>query len=461
MARSKDAIIIGAGQSGPFLAARLAGEGWTVALIERAELGGTCVNNGCTPTKALIASARAAHIARRASDFGINTGPVTVDFKAVKARKDRIVAAGVKGLEDWLGGMENVEIVCGEARFVGPREVAVGDDRLNASKIFINAGCRPVVPDWPGINRVLYLTSESMMDLDVLPEHLVIVGGSYVGLEFGQMYRRFGSRVTIIEKGERIVSREDPDVSDAVRDFLAEEGIDFVVGARDFSLRQTDKGISLHLHSSDHPTTIEGSHLLVAIGRQPNTENLDLEAAGIAVDKRGYIAVNERLETSISGVYALGDINGHGAFTHTSYNDFEIVADNLLKGTDRSVNDRIPAYALYTDPPLGRVGLNQAQARMSGRRVLVATHPMARVGRAKERGETAGFLKVLVDAETRLVLGASLLGIEADEMIHAVIDIMAGKVTADTIAGTMHIHPTISEYLPELMKKLKPLGDQA
>ena len=458
MARNKDAIIIGAGQAGPSLAARLAGEGWDVALIERGPLGGTCVNNGCTPTKALVASARTAHMARRAADYGVSTGPVQVDMQAVKARKDDIVAASVDGLESWLGGIDKLELIRGAACFVGPHEIAVGDDRLTAPRIFINAGARPVVPDWPGIGDTPCLTNVSMMDLDVLPEHLVIVGGSYIGLEFGQMYRRFGSKVTIIEKGKRIIAREDPDVSEAIRDILAGEGIDFVLGADDLSSEKSGDGIALHLSVDGKERTIEGSHLLLAIGRRPNSDDLDLDAAGIATDERGYIEVNERLETSVEGVYALGDINGRGAFTHTSYNDYEVVADNLLKGADRSVDDRIPAYALYTDPPLGRAGQNEAQVRKSERKALTATIPMTRIGRAKERSETEGMLKILVDAETRQVLGASFLGIEGDEMIHEVIDIMAGKVSADTIAHAMHIHPTISEFLPELMKKLEPLA---
>lgn len=457
MARQKNAIIIGAGQAGPSLAAKLAGEGWDVALIERGPLGGTCVNNGCTPTKALIASARAAHMARRATDFGLVAGKVEVDMRAVKARKDEIVAASVDGLESWLGGLDKVEVVRGSARFVGSHEIAVDDDRLTAPKIFINAGARPVVPDWPGIGDTPYLTNVSMMDLDVLPEHLVIVGGSYIGLEFGQMFRRFGSRVTIVEKGERIIAREDPDISEAIRDILAGEGIEFVLGADDFASRSSGAGITLEVTASGERMTIEGSHLLLAIGRRPNSDGLDLDTAGIATDERGYIEVNERLETSVEGIYALGDINGRGAFTHTSYNDYEVVADNLLRNADRSVNDRIPAYALYTDPPLGRAGQNEAQLRQSGRKVLAATIPMSRIGRAKERSETDGKLKILVDAETRHILGASFLGIEGDEMIHEVIDIMAGGISADTIARAMHIHPTISEFLPELMKQLEPL----
>lgn len=457
MARTKDAIIIGAGQSGPFLAARLAEAGLSVALIERSKLGGTCVNTGCTPTKTLIASARVAHMARRAAEYGIGTGPVTVDMRAVKARKDGIVGSAVKGLEDWLGGMERVEILRGTARFTGPDRVAVGDDELTAPKIFINAGARPVVPDWPGLADVPWLTNESLLELDVLPDHLLVVGGSYVGLEFAQMYRRFGSRVTVIERGDRLVAREDNDISDAIRAFLEEEGIDFVFGAKDFSAAQTGGGIRLSYAAGDGPGFVEGSHLLIATGRQPNTEDLNLEAAGIARDERGYIAVDEELRTNVDGIWALGDINGRGAFTHTSYNDFEIVAANILGDSRRTVEDRIPAYALYTDPPLGRAGMSETEVRERGLPALIATLPMTRVQRAKERGETAGFMKLLVSAETQQVLGAALLGIEGDEMIHAVIDIMAGKVPASEIGKAMHIHPTVSEYLPVLINALKPL----
>jgi pyruvate/2-oxoglutarate dehydrogenase complex dihydrolipoamide dehydrogenase (E3) component len=457
MARTKDAIIIGAGQAGPFLAARLAGAGWKVALIERAELGGTCVNDGCTPTKTLIAAARIAWLARRSGEYGVTTGPVSVDMKRVKARKDTVVGNAVKGLEDWLGGMPNVEIIRGSAKFIGPHEVAVGDDRLTADRIFINTGARPLVPDWPGLEGVPYLTNRSMMELDVLPEHLLVVGGSYVGLEFAQMYRRFGSRVTVLQRGERLLTREDTDIAAALKDILVAEGIDFVLGAHDFSVDGKAGDIGLSYVAGDKPGTVRGSHLLIATGRVPNVENLDLHAAGVALDAEGYIAINDRLETNVAGVYALGDVNGKGAFTHTSYNDFEIVADNVLSGTDRKVTDRIPASALYTDPPLGRAGKSETEVRKSGERALIATLPMTRVQRAKERGETGGFFKLLVSAETELVLGASFLGIEGDEMVHEVLDMIAAGVAYTKVRPTMHIHPTVSEYLPVLLKELKPL----
>jgi pyruvate/2-oxoglutarate dehydrogenase complex dihydrolipoamide dehydrogenase (E3) component len=457
MARRKDAIIIGAGQSGPFLAARLADAGRSVALVERGNLGGTCINDGCTPTKTLIASARVAWLARRAGDFGVHTGPVKVDMKAVKARKDALVADRVKGLEDWLGAMPNVEIVRGSGRFTGPHEVTVGDDVLTAPQVFINAGCRPVVPDWPGLESVPYLTNRTMMDLEVLPEHLIIVGGSYIALEFAQMYRRFGSHVTVVVRGPRLLSDEDADIAQALQDILTEEGIEFAFGASNFAVGWSEGDIGLSITRGGTAETIVGSHLLIAIGRQPNIEDLDLDVAGIDRDARGFIGVDDALHTSVEGVFAMGDVNGRGAFTHTSYNDFEIVAGNLLERSDRRVSDRIPAHALYTDPPLGRAGMSEAEVRKSGRPALIATLPMTRVGRARERSEMRGFMKLLVDAESQQVLGAGFLGIEGDEMIHAVIDIMAGKVPAPVIGRTMHIHPTVSEYLPVLMNELKPL----
>jgi pyruvate/2-oxoglutarate dehydrogenase complex dihydrolipoamide dehydrogenase (E3) component len=457
MARTKDAIIIGAGQAGPFLAPRLAEAGWKVTLIERAHLGGTCVNDGCTPTKTLIAAARIARVARRSAEYGVTTGPVSVDMKGVKARKDTVVGNAVKGLEDWLGGMPNVEIIRDSARFVGPHEVAVGGDHLTADHIFINTGARPLVPDWPGLASVPYLTNRSMMDLDVLPEHLLVVGGSYVGLEFAQMYRRFGSRVTVLQRGERLLTREDKDIAVALRDILTAEGIDFVLGAHDFSVGGKAGDIGLSYVAGGKAGTMRGSHLLIATGRVPNVEDLDLGAAGIALDDGGHIAVDDRLETNVPGVFALGDVNGKGAFTHTSYNDFEIVADNILSGTDRKVTDRIPASALYTDPPLGRAGKSETEVRKSGEKALIATLPMTRVQRAKERGETGGFFKLLVSAETELMLGASFLGIEGDEMVHEVLDMIAAGVPYTKVRPTMHIHPTVSEYLPVLLKELKPL----
>jgi len=457
MSRAFDAIIIGAGQSGPFLAADLAGRGWSVALIERAHLGGTCVNDGCTPTKTLIASARAAHMARRAGDFGVRLpGEVSVDMKAVKARKDAVVGASVESLTQWLGGMETLTLIEGEARFVGRREVAVGGETLTAPKIFINTGARARIPDWPGIEQVPYLTNTSMMDIDVLPEHLIIAGANYVGLEFAQMYRRFGSRVTVFDHGKRVASREDPEISDAIRQMLEDEGIEFVFETGDVALEKNGEGVRVKLTASGEARAIEGSHLLLAVGRTPNTDALDPHVAGIEMDSHGHIPVDDHLRTNVEGIWAMGDVNGRGAFTHTSYNEFEVVADNL-SGGQRSIAGRIPVYALYTDPPLGRAGMNEAQVRNTGRPALVATMPMQKVARARERSETNGLMKVLVDAETGRILGAAVLGIEGDEVIHVLLAHMAAGTPYSVLKQTVHIHPTVSELVPTLLGGLKPL----
>jgi len=457
--RPFDAIVIGSGQAGPFLAAKLCAAGMKTALVEREHLGGTCVNDGCIPTKTLVASARTAHVARRAADYGVMIdGPVRVDMKAVKARKDAIVAQSVASLSSWLGGMENLTLLWGHARFVGPHRVQVGDDVLEAPKIFINTGGRALLPDWPGIDEVPVLTNTSMMALDVVPEHLLVIGGSYIGLEFAQMHRRFGARVTVLEHGGRLVSREDPEVSAEIRAILEREGIEVLTMARDFTLaRAADGGIRLGITQDGRPRELDGSHLLVAVGRKPNTDDLGLEQAGVACDARGFIEVDDQLRTSVPGVWAMGDCNGRGAFTHTSYNDHEIVAANLLDDDPRRVSDRIPAYALFIDPPLGRVGLTEAEVRASGREALVGTMPMTRVGRAKERGETQGFMKVLVDAQTERILGASLLCIDGDEIVHSLLDLMAANAPYTVIARAVHIHPTVSELIPTLLQQLEPL----
>lgn len=467
MLTSYDAIVIGSGQSGPFLAARLAAAGRRTALIEREHLGGTCVNNGCIPTKTLVASARVAQVVRDASRFGIDAGRGAgpkVDMRAVKARKDEIVAASVSGLTSWLGDMPKLTVIRGHGRFVAADRVQVGDDELTAPQIFVNTGGRPVVPDWAANAGVPYLTNVSMMDVDFLPEHLVIVGGSYIGLEFAQMYRRFGSRVTVIEAGPRLIGREDEAISAEVKAILEHEGIAVRTDAHCIAVAPAGDGagagvepavrVSFGAHESH---SVTGSHLLLAVGRRPNTDDLGVAAAGIALDARGYITVDDELRSNVPGIWALGDVNGRGAFTHTSYNDYEIVAANLLDGGARRVSDRIPAYALYIDPPLGRIGLNEAEVRASGRPSLVAVLPMARVGRARERGETAGFMKVLVDAESQRIVGASLLGIEADEVVHVLLMLMAAGLPYTHIQRTMAIHPTVSELLPSLFEKLQPL----
>lgn len=458
MSEKFDAIIIGAGQSGPFLAARLAGAGRKVALIEREHLGGTCVNDGCTPTKTLVASARAAWAARQAGAFGVVVkGPVTVDMKAVKARKDAVVGASVKSLTEWLGGLKTLEYIKGSGSFVSPSEVSVGKRVLTAPQIFINSGASASVPDWPGLNEVSYLTNTSMMNLDILPGHLIIAGASYIGLEFAQMYARFGAKVTVIERGARPASREDADISAAIRSILEAEGVTFLFNTTIEAVARAGHGVLLSLKSGERRASVEGSHLLLAMGRKPNTADLNLAAAGIATDERGYIPVDDHLRTKVKGIWAMGDINGRGAFTHTSYNDFEIVADNVVDGGKRSIHGRVPVYGLFIDPPLGRIGMSETEVRKSGRKALMAIMPMSKVSRAKERGETQGLMKVLVDAESKQILGAAILGIGGDEVVQSLLQLMAAGTPYTTMMHTMHIHPTVTELLPTLLADLKPL----
>ncbi len=452
-----DAIIVGAGQAGPPLAGRLTAAGQRVAVIERKLVGGTCVNTGCIPTKTLVASAHAAHLARRGADYGVATGPVRVDMAKVKARKDDIMLADRNGVESWLEGMDGCTLLRGHARFEDPHTVSVNGELLRADRIFLNVGGRAVVPDVPGLSDVEFLTNVSILELDALPDHLVILGGSYIALEFAQMYRRFGARVTVVERGPRLASREDEDVSATVQQILEAEGIDVVVGADDVRITKTDKGFELTPAAGAAP--IAGTHLLVAVGRQPNTDDLGLQAAGVRTDARGYIVVDDQLQTSVDHIWAMGDCNGKGAFTHTSYNDFEIVAANLLDDDPRRVSDRITTYALYIDPPLGRAGMSVSQVRASGRKALVGKRPMTRVGRAVEKGETQGFMKVVVDAETDEILGAAILGVGGDEAIHAILDVMSAKAPYTTLSRTMHIHPTVSELIPTMLQEMSPLAD--
>jgi pyruvate/2-oxoglutarate dehydrogenase complex dihydrolipoamide dehydrogenase (E3) component len=455
-----DAIVIGTGQSGPALARRLTEAGQKVAVIERKRFGGTCVNNGCIPTKSLIASARAAHVARRAADFGVVIeGPVRVDMKAVKARKDAIVRVSNEGVEESLRENPGITVYVGHARFTGPRQVQVDGATLDAERIFINVGGRADVPPLPGIAMVPYLTNSSMMAVDFLPEHLVILGGSYIGLEFGQMYRRFGSEVTIIQRGPHLVPREDEDVALAIREILEAEGIRILTeaGATRVAARGGKVAVSVKLGAAT--TEVVGSHLLVATGRRPNTDDLGLEAAGIATDERGYIEVDSQLRTSVPGVFAMGDCNGRGAFTHTSYNDFEIIAANLFEGEQRRVEDRITTYGLFIDPPLGRAGMTEREVRRKGIKALVAKMPMEDVGRAYERSETQGFMKIIVDAESKQMLGAALLGIEGDEIIQGLLDMMYAKAPFTVIQRAMHIHPTVYEMIPYMdLEPLQPLA---
>jgi pyruvate/2-oxoglutarate dehydrogenase complex dihydrolipoamide dehydrogenase (E3) component len=450
-----DAIIVGAGQAGPPLAGRLTDIGQTVALIERKLIGGTCVNYGCIPTKTLVASAHAAHLARRGAEYGVGTGDITIDMARVKARKDKVMLDDRHGVESWLEGMDGCTVIRGHARFESPHTMRVDGQVLEADRIFLNVGGRAVVPDMPGLSDVDYLTNVSILDLATAPEHLVIVGGSYISLEFAQMYRRFGARVTVVEKGPRLASREDEDVSAAIKEILEAEGIGVEVDASDIRFTKRDKGFDVVPRQGAKP--IAGTHLLLAVGRRPNTDDLGLEHAGIETDDRGHIVVDDQLRTNVEHIWAMGDCNGRGAFTHTSYNDFEIVAANLLDNDPRRVSDRVLTYALYIDPPLGRAGMTADQVRKSGRKALVGKRPMTRVGRAVEKGETQGFMKVVVDAETGDILGAAILGVGGDEVVHAIVDIMSAKKPYTAISRTMHIHPTVSELVPTLLQDLKPL----
>jgi pyruvate/2-oxoglutarate dehydrogenase complex dihydrolipoamide dehydrogenase (E3) component len=455
-----NAIIVGAGQAGPSLAGRLTGAGMKVALVERHLLGGTCVNSGCMPTKTLVASARAAHVARHAERWGVlHDGAVRVDMPRVAARARKVTEDARAGLGRWLGDMAGLTLIEGHARLDGPGAVRVGAERLTAPRIFLNVGGRAAVPPLPGVERIPYLTNASILKLDTLPEHLVVVGGSYIGLEFAQMYRRFGAAVTVVEKGPRLVAREDEDVSEAIAGILAGEGIAVRTRAECIGFAPREGGGTMvRVDCEAGAPDVPGSHVLIATGRRPNTDDLGLETAGVARDGRGYITVDENLATSVPGIWALGDCNGRGAFTHTSYNDHEIVAANLLDGADRRVSARVPAYALYIDPPLGRCGMTEAQARASGRPLLVSKRPMARVGRAVEKGETDGFMKVVADAETRRILGAAILGVEGDEAIHGILDAMHADLPYPVLRWAVPIHPTVSELIPTLLEGLSPPG---
>jgi pyruvate/2-oxoglutarate dehydrogenase complex dihydrolipoamide dehydrogenase (E3) component len=455
MAEKFDAIIVGAGQAGPPLAGRLTDAGQTVAVIERKLVGGTCVNTGCIPTKTLVASAHAAHLARRGAEYGVGTGEITVDMAKVKARKDKIMIDDRSGVESWLEGMKGGTLIRGHARFEGPHTISVDGRVLEADRIFLNVGGRAVVPDLPGLSDIDYVTNVGVLELDTVPEHLVIIGGSYIALEFAQMYRRFGARVTVIEKGPRLTSKEDEDVSATIKGILEAEGIDVVVDATAIQFTKRNSGFQVIPRDGAEP--ISGTHLLVAVGRQPNTDDLGLDNAGVEINERGYIVVDDELRTNVEHIWAMGDCNGRGAFTHTSYNDFEIVAANLLDNEPRKVSDRIPTYALYIDPPLGRAGKTVDEVRKSGRKALVGFRPMTRVGRAVEKGETQGFMKVVVDAENGKILGAAILGVGGDEVIHSILDVMSAGAPYTTLTHTVHIHPTVSELVPTMLEEMKPL----
>jgi pyruvate/2-oxoglutarate dehydrogenase complex dihydrolipoamide dehydrogenase (E3) component len=458
MNQSFDAIIVGAGQAGPFLAVRLATAGQKVALIERHLFGGTCVNTGCTPTKTMVASAHAAHLARRSRDFGFSTGDIRVDLRAVKARKDAVVQRSRSGVEKWLRGTQNCTVIQGHAAFESPRTLRVGNDVLEAERIFLNVGARPFIPDMPGVGKVPFLTSTSVLELEELPRHLVVVGGGYVGLEFAQMFRRFGSAVTVLDKHPRLAPREDEDASAVLHDVFKFEGIDIATSATCIHLEQAPDRILVGIQCDERAPHIEASHVLLAIGRTPNTHDLNLAAAGLQTDDHGYIPIDDQLRTSVPHIFALGDCNGRAAFTHTAYNDYEIIADNLLAGASRRISDRIPIYALFTDPPLAHVGLHEHEVRARGIRALIGVRPMTRVSRAIEKGETFGFIKVLVDADTGNILGATLIGPGADEAIHCIATCMYARQPASLLTHSVHIHPTVAELIPTVLGDLKPLA---
>jgi len=454
-----DAIVIGAGQAGPSLAGRLTAAGMKVGFVERKLFGGTCVNTGCMPTKTLVASAYAAHLARRSAEYGVAIeNPIKIDMKRVKTRADTVSMNARTGLEKWLRGMRDLTVFEGHARFEGRDVVRVGESLLKAPRIFINVGGRANVPDMPGVGTVDYLTNTSILKLDTVPRHLIVVGGSYVGLEFAQMHRRFGAEVTVVEMAPRLIAREDEDVSEAVREILTDEGIAVRTGATCIGFKPHPDGVAVNVDCTSGEPVVVGSHLLLAVGRRPNTDDLGLDKAGVAVDARGYIVVDDGLTTTVPGIWALGDCNGRGAFTHTTYNDYEIVAGNLLDGGNRRVSDRIPGYALYVDPPLGRAGLSETEATRAGRKVLVSKRPMTRVGRAIEKGETKGFMKVVADAETKQILGAAILGTGGDEAIHGILDMMNAGATYPVLQWAVPIHPTVSELIPTVLGDLKLPG---
>jgi pyruvate/2-oxoglutarate dehydrogenase complex dihydrolipoamide dehydrogenase (E3) component len=452
-----DAIVIGAGQAGPSLTGRLTASGMKVAVIERGKFGGTCVNTGCMPTKTLVASAYAAHLARRGGDYGVVLdNPVRIDMHRVRQRAATVSSNASHGVENWLRQMSGCTVFQGAARFEGPKEVRVGAELLTASRIFINVGGRAVIPDMPGAKDISFLTNTSIIELERVPEHLVVIGGSYIGLEFAQMYRRFGAEVTVVEMAPRLIAREDTDVSEAVQDFLAKEGIGIRTSAECIGFAKGNPGIRVSVDCTQGEPEILGSDVLLAVGRRPNTDDLGLDRAGVELDSRGYIMVDDGLQTNVAGIWALGDCNGRGAFTHTAYNDFEIVAANLLDGDKRRVSDRVPGYALFVDPPLGRVGMTETQVRARGKPYLRATRPMTRVGRAVEKDETFGFMKILADPSTKQILGASILGTGGDEAIHGILDAINAKVPYDQLRWAVPIHPTVSELIPTVLGDLRP-----
>lgn len=452
-----DAIVIGSGQGGNPLSQGLADHGWTVALIEREHLGGTCINTGCTPTKTMVACAQVAHYARHAARWGVRAAEVSVDLPRIVALKDRIVERFRSGKQHQVDSRKNLHLYREHARFVSPKRLQVGDDMLESERVFINTGTRPEIPSIPGLAGVGYLTNASLMELRELPEHLLVLGGGYIGLEFGQMFRRFGSQVTIVHRGDEILSREDADVARELQKALEAEGTRFVLNARTTRVEKANDQIVLTHDEGGGPSTLSGSHLLVATGRRPNTDDLGLEKAGVETDTLGFIKVNSRLETSAPAVWALGDVKGGPAFTHISYNDYQILYANLVEGKHLAIDNRIVPYAVFTDPQLGRVGMTEKEARATGRRLKIGRIPMTWVARAIERDETAGLMKIVVDASSDRILGAAILATEGGELVQTLGVLMVAGIPYTLLKGAVYIHPTLAEGFFTLMEEVKPV----
>jgi pyruvate/2-oxoglutarate dehydrogenase complex dihydrolipoamide dehydrogenase (E3) component len=450
-----DVIVIGSGQSGTPLVFKMASAGKKVAFIEKKHFGGTCINNGCTPTKAYVASARRIWVASRGEDLGVIIPKgALVDLKKVKERKDALIKESIDSIGKGVEDDDNITLFEGEARFTGEKTVSVNNTELKADEIYINVGARAVIPD--PFRELDYLTNESILQLEELPDHLIIIGGSYLGLEFAQIFRRFGSMVTVVEKDPKIIGREDDEISGQILDFLKEEGIEFRLSATCIEgIKNRDGSVTLKLECDEGEPEVTGSHILLAVGRRPNTDTLNPEAGGIEIDERGYIRVDDFLETRVKGVYALGDCNGKGAFTHTSYNDYEIIAANRFSGESRKVTDRIMTYCLYTDPPLGRAGMNKTEAKGKGYEIMEAKMPMDKINRAREKGETRGSMSVIVDSKTSKILGASVLGVGGDEIISGILNIMYAGVSYTVIRDSVIPHPTVSELIPSMLERLE------
>jgi pyruvate/2-oxoglutarate dehydrogenase complex dihydrolipoamide dehydrogenase (E3) component len=453
-----DAIIVGSGQAGNPLAYRLADLGWSVALIEKKNLGGTCINVGCTPTKTMVHRAQVAHYARNAARWGVNASNVSVDLSKIVAQKDEIVLSFRGGLQKQVDKRVNLRLYRGHARFVGPHQLKAGDDLLESEKIFIDTGGRPSIPAIPGLDSVPYLTNENAMQLTSVPKHLLILGGGYIGLEFGQMFHRFGSRVTILHTGKQFVSREDPEIAAELQKALEAEGIQFLLNARTTRVESRSGAVTLSFEPPAGASNVTGSHLLVATGRSPNTDNLGLDKAGIETDKSGFIKVNGRLETNAPGVWALGDCKGGPAFTHLSYNDFQIVYGNLIEGKNLSIENRLVPYCVFTDPQLGGVGMTEKEARAKGYKLKIGRCPMTRVARAIERGETAGLMKLVVDASNDRILGASILASEGGELVQILGTLMLANQPYTLLKGAVYIHPTLAEGFFFLVEDVKPVA---